>query len=57
MDGELYVQSVVGEGSTFVFSLPKFTDQESQQVDQTFERDLNKSREHIHIGVLPEGVK
>jgi len=57
MSGELYVQSYVGEGSTFVFSLPKYLEQEEKQVDQTFERDLNKSREHIHIGVLPDRLQ
>lgn len=57
MSGELYIQSYVGEGSTFVFSLPKYLDQGEKQVDQTFERDLNKSREHIHIGVLPDRLQ
>lgn len=39
MDGKLDVQSKVGEGSTFTFALPLYTNQQSQQVEKKLERD------------------
>ncbi len=48
MGGELYVNSVVGQGTTFTWAMPLYKGQEEQQIDQTFDTD-GKTRIHEHI--------
>jgi signal transduction histidine kinase len=49
MGGHLFINSTVGKGTTFTFSMPAFNGQEDKQIDQTFETGSAKSREHIII--------
>lgn len=47
MGGALHVNSTVGKGTTFTFSLPKYRDQEDKQFDQTFDAHEVSERKHI----------
>ncbi len=39
MGGEFFIQSKVGEGSTFSFTIPFYTGQKPKHIDQTFDTD------------------
>ncbi|MCA9379216.1 GAF domain-containing sensor histidine kinase [Candidatus Dojkabacteria bacterium] len=49
MGGQLYINSKVGEGSKFTFSIPLYKDQKPKQVDQTFDPKTRDSKPHIFI--------
>ncbi len=49
MHGEIYVNSIVGEGTTFTFSLPKFVSQPEKHYDQTFDAGSSQDRNHVHL--------
>lgn len=39
MGGEVGIDSIVGEGSTFSFTIPEYTGQANKHIDQTFDSD------------------
>lgn len=49
MGGKLFINSTIGQGTTFTFSMPKYSGQPDKQFDQTFDEDSNKDRSHITI--------
>ncbi len=51
MFGERIVESELGKGSTFGFSLPLFTGQEDKGIDQTFMTDPKLAKNAIDTGV------
>lgn len=44
MNGEIYINSIIGEGTTFTFSIPKFV----SQPDKNFDAG-SQQRQHIHL--------
>lgn len=52
-NGELYVNSEVGKGTSFTFGLPTYTGQQSNQYDQTFDAGQAENRQHIFLNRLP----
>lgn len=57
MNGKLYINSKVGEGSQFTFCLPLFKNQEDKHIDETFDKsssDTPKDNSHVVInGQIP----
>lgn len=52
--GLLYINSQVGKGSTFTFSIPLYKDQPDKQIDQTFDTpEETNQRRHVIIGGNP----
>jgi signal transduction histidine kinase len=52
--GQLYINSQVGKGSTFTFSIPLYKDQPDKQIDQTFDTpEETNQRRHVIIGGNP----
>jgi signal transduction histidine kinase len=47
MGGTLYINSKLGEGSTFTVSMPRFNGQADKQVDETFDNEDSEKRNHI----------
>lgn len=45
MGGQLYINSIVNQGTTFTWSMPLFKGQEEQQIDQTFDTSDTGNRE------------
>lgn len=56
MGGNLYINSKVGEGSSFTFSVPLHTGQEDKQVDQTFDRSADGDRSHVYLNQEVPGM-
>jgi signal transduction histidine kinase len=54
MGGRLYINSKVGQGTTFTFAMPLFKSQADKQYDQTFDAGQVAERNHIVInGPIP----
>lgn len=53
MGGSLYINSKVGEGSKFTFSIPLYKDQKDKQIDQTFDRSSDGDRGHVYLNQQP----
>jgi signal transduction histidine kinase len=49
MGGTLYINSKVGEGTTFTYSLPLYTGQAEKQVDQTFDNTMESTKAFIFL--------
>lgn len=49
MGGSLYINSKVGEGTTFTFCLPSYVDQPEKQVDQTFDNNHEDTKANIFL--------
>jgi signal transduction histidine kinase len=49
MGGSLYINSKVGEGTTFTYSLPLYTGQPEKQVDQTFDNTIESTKAFIYL--------
>ena len=51
MNGKRIVESTLGKGSTFGFTLPTFTGQENKSIDQTFMTDPRIAKQAVDTGV------
>ncbi len=55
MGGTLYINSKVGEGSNFTFSLPLYKNEPDKQIDETFSADDAAKKQHVILnGQAPQ---